>query len=630
MKKISNINSNPIAKPINYNSSYPSNNQSYLFESNSDNKKLNNYGMKENQNPNEISYLVKAIIKDSNTINSLEEYHTKKHPIQKELNINFQVNEEKAEFICKKYLSKAADDKRKKLYTNDDGSLCDGFIRRKKKFKRTFKRTQRNFKNKPHKKNYLSVSDYKNKNLLKKHLFNDRSNGVYIVKKNIDKLLQETENELNTPQKYNRISDRTNKKIKNLKYLKLKLKYKSNSFKEYRSLQFNKGFKNKEFTTSDKKKKSNLDEIRNNHERSIDKNFLENNRNKNLESERLSKIDESKNLFSNQIKLLFNCKECSREIKIFITEEALKKLLKFCSKDWNLIEIFCKDKKLYAKFKSNRLELLKINIKNDKFLSNGPACITCKITSQIKNIYYKNFEVFYTYFSINKCPICDFTFEVKQKKKYVSKNGLLKYFKEEKIKCKKCNEDMLFIKETFKMNNFIKDKYSDNEKANFQKEANKSPQSEFSIDKSDSIKREKINESFKKTQKINYDKEKSLKDDAKIIFPINKHLGETCNLIDNSFAYISNNSKIENNSKVPSLFEGKELKLNLDIFCRKSLINDNIFTTDNLNHNNSEISKINKNCNGYNYNACQKVDKNIQTLNKINKDNRLKRKYNDF
>jgi len=171
--------------------------------------------MKENKNPNEISQIVKSIISNSNKLKineiktqSINRYQKEYNSLKdsKAIEENFQIIiEEEAQFVCKNYLSKAADERRKKLYTNDDGSLCDDMIKRKNKYFRKCKIIRRNFKNKNNRRIHLANLGNKKENPLKKNLVNDRFNGVYIFTKNIDKLLQETENKLKTPEKSERL-----------------------------------------------------------------------------------------------------------------------------------------------------------------------------------------------------------------------------------------------------------------------------------------------------------------------------------------------------------------------------------------------------------------------------------------
>lgn len=614
--------------------------------------------MKENQNPNEILHLIKAVLRDSDKQSYDEPIkNPKTNFFNKELNsikhskaeLNTESESEvepEAEFVCTNYLSKAADERRKKLYTNDDGSLCDKFQRRNKKLNlRKLKPMRRNFKNKisnfKRNKDATSFENMK-ENGLKMNLVNDRQNGVYIVRKNIDKLLDMEEKQANALEVDERILTRTPYLLRKLKYLQSKNENKKDSAEKHEQGK-NNSESNKPSQIYNKINNLYHSEKANVKRWAIEKNLRPNSKNKKPKVHQLSKANSKlNNSAEDEIKLVFNCKNCSKAFKSFVSPKAFEKPCHKCPRNCKLIEIQAEDNNkllLTLKCPGINCKARKIIVKNENsILSGGPECFSCNQSSQITTIKFKEFVFYFKRYSVYKCLPCNFNLEIKQKKKYLSKNGFLMQNTDDNVKCSKCSKEMNYFKDYVFIKNCFdyETELSAANRKNFWKEAeSKENKNEFSIKnaklddyiagKSDEVSNLKKNKAIKELEC------KGLSEKDVFISPIKKEKEgiSILNLNNDSYACYLDESKLDlNKLKSPAILKNHNLNVNehLKLLDKSFIEISNLFILNN-NYYDKKTSK--------NPDASFLIKSTIDNRNNDNKckgynNDRVKRRFNDF
>jgi len=221
---------------------------------------------------------------------------------------------------------------------------------------------------------------------------------------------------------------------------------------------------------------------------------------------------------------------------------------------------------------------------------------------------------------------CDYNLEIKLKKKYLSKNGFLNQNTDDRVKCRKCNEEMEFVKERFLICNSFDDDnsiFNVNVKNDDKEPRPKANESQFAHKKKEAVKSHKFLET-NENKVIQELEKKGLTENDVIISPIKKREEiSILNLSNESWACIINQTKNNLNLlKIPSIL--KNCVSDIKTFDKSYYEKSNIFNTNNNYIDNKTSTNSSAFLNKYSNKDANK-DKTTKGFN-----NKGKRSYNDF
>jgi len=434
---------------------------------------------KENQNPNEKKenekLLNKQIItpkaswnktKQVNEKINYEERKSIKRLSPKKIKYPQKSEKKKSEYT---YINKVkhfirTPNKKTKLYINNNGSPCDkiGSLR-KRRYLTRFSRNKRFFLLKKQRQQFLK-NKLNNENKIKQVLFNDRLNGVYIVKKYLNQSFENRastykDKNLNNFWKINKFNDN-----KNIDYKEEIRKNTNNKNKNHHTFQNNncigRNYNYQELSSNFSYRPSI------NKGKSILQIFENNSQIKDTNSIKVENSNQNPNSYSKKnICLIYNCNSCSKNIKKYFDNKLIQSMCDHCKGFCKLEKIYSSEKGLMSNFNclnkecSNTKRCKSIAISTRLLIIGAPICNNCDQITDIGIIKFKKFQVIFKRFSIKMCSKCNLILEKKQKKKYLSKNGFITSENLEEDKCTRCNGDLNTLRKKLIMKTILNEEY---------------------------------------------------------------------------------------------------------------------------------------------------------------------------